>query len=171
MADAAAGDEEWRAIEVEQNVEDWRVADDVEGYTRIKYRAVGCPQDHECSKEAWSRAQCWSYESPYKCRCYVARHMHVSAKHYHETDTAKMEAHMCEIVEEIETYQDRMDYARALEIAENQRGRMRTGPSLARGATPPPPPARAKPVAAPPPDRDGHGGDRGARPRIRVIKR
>ena len=164
MADAAAGDEEWRAIEVEQNVEDWRVADDVEGYTRIKYRAIGCPADHECSKEAWSRAQCWSYESPYKCKCYVARHMHVSAKHYHETDTGKMEAHMCEIVEEIETYQDRMDYARALENADNQK----------RGRTPPPP-ARAKPAAAAPPlyrnDHDGNGGDGGARPRIRVIKR
>ena len=145
----------------------------MEGYARIKYRAPECPCSHECSKDAWARAACWSYEGPHKVKNYCARHMHVSAKHYHDVETAKMEASMVEITEEIETYQDRLDYARALEIANaHKNGPMqRQGPSMARGATPPPP--RAKPGAAapmPPPPVRGRA-DGSAIPRLRMIKR
>ena len=166
--------EEWKTIEIEQNTEGWEVDDDVEGYTRIKYKAQECPCSHECSKDAWARAACWSYEGPHKVKNYCARHMHVSAKHYHDVETAKMEASTLEITEEIETYQDRLDYARALEIANAHKGAMqRQGPSMARGATPPPPRAKpaaaAAPAMAPPPPRGRADGS--AIPRLRMIKR
>ena len=74
-ADGAADiGEEWKTIEIEQNTEGWEVDDDVEGYTRIKYKALECPCSHECSKDAWCRANCWSYEGPHKVKNYRLGH-------------------------------------------------------------------------------------------------
>ena len=121
----------------QQNSEDWDVADDDPNFTRIKYVGVCCPFPDECNADCWKRAKAWSYEGPLAVRCYTARHLMESSKHYKQKDLAIEAVAELEIEELEETFNDREEYRRGLEAAARQRGSAKPAPPAG-----PPPPSR-----------------------------
>ena len=114
-------------IVMEQNTEGWELEGDYEGFARVKYVAECCPCEEECSKNSWAGAHCWSYEGPHKVRNYVCRHLKVSSRHYKPDDEAKLLAQYVNIREDVETFNEREEYRRAIAAAASQK-RSRSGP-------------------------------------------
>ena len=124
----------------QQNCEDWEVPEDDPGFTRIKFVAPFCPFASECNSDCWKRAKAWSYDSPHAVKNYAARHLMESAKHYKQKDVAIEAVSDLPIDEVDETFQDREEYRRGLEVADRLRRGKQPTPPLG------PPPASRRPA-------------------------
>jgi len=72
------GDDELKLM---KNDEEWELPEDEDyGEMRLLYKVVCCPAP-DCSHSSWNNGKCWSWISEYQCRCYLARHLKVSALH------------------------------------------------------------------------------------------
>ena len=92
---------------------------------RIVWRARCCPDidSAACSKQSWTRANCYSYESDEVCREYVKRHLMAGARHGKTADEADDLALLCEIDAQTETYEDREAYRIGVESIHNEKQR------------------------------------------------
>ena len=115
---------------------------------------AACPKPEECTKTAFKGADCWSYESEDKVRNYVRRHLEVSAKHYASPEDAVYWASMADIREEFETYEERVQYGRALAAANAAKTRTlvpkTAGARPCRPMSPDQPPPRGRSRSPPP---------------------
>ena len=92
---------------------------------RTVWRARCCPDTEttHCSKQSWTRANCYSYESDEVCREYVKRHLMGGARHTKTADEADDLALLCEIDAQTETYEDREAYRIGVESIHTEKQR------------------------------------------------
>ena len=93
--------------------------DEDEGIDRNGWVAKCCPA-MDCSKPAWKRAACWSYDSEDKVRCYIMNHLMGSGVHNVDKDEALDLAMNANIENFIDTASDRAKYRRQCQLAWEQ---------------------------------------------------
>ena len=106
-------------INEEKNSEVYYVSeeDDVEDNVRCSWKCLNCPLEHQCTKNAWGRANCWSMESPDKMLCYVKWHLMHSNLHNlsgEDATVAILEASPITVRVLYDSWEDREQYRKAL---------------------------------------------------------
>jgi hypothetical protein len=103
-----------------KNEESWHQSEDEdEGIDRNWWVAQCCPAK-DCSKNAWKKAACWSYDSEDKVKCYIMNHLMGSGVHDKDHDEALDLAVNASIENFVETARDRAKYRRQCQLGEKQ---------------------------------------------------
>jgi len=95
-------------MEAKKNMEEWCMPADIDdGETRLRFVCKRCPEESQCSANAWKNGKAWSYVGDYEVRQYVVRHLTASSKH--EVPLAKAQDLAFDAAVEVEedTFADR----------------------------------------------------------------
>lgn len=104
-----------------KNEESWLQSEDEdEGIDRNWWVAQCCPAGKDCSKAAWKKAVCWSFNSEDTVKCYIMNHLMGSELHDKNFDEALDLAVNAKIEKFVETARDRAKYRRQCELGEKQ---------------------------------------------------
>ena len=112
--------------------------EDDEQQSRFWYQVGFCPAPEPCQRSCFKRANCWSYIHPDKVKAYLKHHLMHQGNHNLSDAEAEELADQTEILENVETYEERERYRVQWEQQEEKLAQQQEHEAQLRSRSPPP---------------------------------